>query len=172
MNIEACHLFVYWTTSILWFHIHLLVQLHSLVCSCIHWHLTYNTPLWVLVLKKSESDSNTLLNMRWYLSSLGLHALSFIFFSLHGYNISYKLSSDVVAIITTVIINHIICNKLVEILHVWMQQWMWCYPRSGYHKFYVYRCDSRDIFVEMIVWMDFKFYLYMYDSRNIFVETL
>ena len=41
---------------------------------------------------------------------------------------------------------------------------------SGF-RFHVYKCDSRDIFEEMIVGMGFRFYLYMYDSKDIFVET-
>ena len=46
---------------------------------------------------------------------------------------------------------------------------MWWYPRSCYFKFYVYRCDSRDIFVEMIVGMDFRFYLWEFNilSHNV-----
>ena len=36
---------------------------------------------------------------------------------------------------------------------------------------FMYRRDNRDIFVEMILEMDFRFYLYTYDSRDISVET-
>ena len=41
-------------------------------------------------------------------------------FSLQGHDISYDLFLDVPGNTTMVIINHIICNKLVEVLHVWL----------------------------------------------------
>ena len=41
-------------------------------------------------------------------------------FSLQGHNISYDLCAEVPDINIIVITNHIMCNKHVEVLHMWL----------------------------------------------------
>ena len=66
-----------------------------------------------------QGHMNHTLRIRDILNLLRAVCLEFhSLFSLHGHGVSYNLSSDVAQINTMVTINHIVCSKFVEVLHI------------------------------------------------------